>query len=379
MNGNPLRIVHCFRSPIGGVFRHVRDLATHQAAAGHSVGIICDSSTGAAHEDRLFEEIKPALALGLKRVPMVRAISPYDLIALMRCAREIRRMAPDILHLHSAKGGTYGRMAAYITRSASGKRPVTLYCPHGGAMHYDKGSLKGKLYFTVERQLERATDSLIFVSEYEKKAYYEKVGPPRCDDILVYNGLSTEEFEPVLPAKDACHFLYIGMMRDLKGPDLFLKAFALARQNSDRNLTTGFIGDGPDKDKYIRLIAELGLEDCVFVEDAMPARQAFTKGKVVVVPSRAESMPYLVLETIAASKPIVSTNVGGLPEIFNDRPELMVDPDNVEALSRKMLEILALHEKDGASMPPSPGFRKRFSLDTMANAIEQTYRRFHTS
>ncbi|MGH6805931.1 MAG: glycosyltransferase family 1 protein, partial [Ensifer adhaerens] len=49
----PLRIIHCFRSPIGGIFRHVRDLVEAHAAAGHHVGILCDSTTGGFYEDSL--------------------------------------------------------------------------------------------------------------------------------------------------------------------------------------------------------------------------------------------------------------------------------------------------------------------------------------
>ena len=64
----PLRIVHLFRSPVGGIFRHVRDLVEAQHAAGHLVGIVCDSSTGGEYEDRLFDTIRPKLALGLQRL-----------------------------------------------------------------------------------------------------------------------------------------------------------------------------------------------------------------------------------------------------------------------------------------------------------------------
>ena len=56
-----LRIVHCFRSPVGGIFRHVRDLVEEQAGEGHAVGIVCDSSTGSEFEDRLFDELGPLL------------------------------------------------------------------------------------------------------------------------------------------------------------------------------------------------------------------------------------------------------------------------------------------------------------------------------
>ena len=58
-NGPPLRIIHCFRSPIGGIFRHVRDLAEFHARQGHDVGVLCDSTTGGSFEDALFDEIRP--------------------------------------------------------------------------------------------------------------------------------------------------------------------------------------------------------------------------------------------------------------------------------------------------------------------------------
>ena len=79
--GRSLRIVHCFRSPVGGIFRHVRDLAHAQAAAGHLVGIVCDSSTGGDYEDRLFDQISGTLALGIHRTPMQRHVGPGDIAA----------------------------------------------------------------------------------------------------------------------------------------------------------------------------------------------------------------------------------------------------------------------------------------------------------
>ena len=81
-DGPPLRIVHCFRSPVGGIFRHVRDLAEQHSRAGHQVGILCDSTTGSEHEDRLFEQIMPYLALGLRRMPIARSVGVGDISAL---------------------------------------------------------------------------------------------------------------------------------------------------------------------------------------------------------------------------------------------------------------------------------------------------------
>ena len=191
-----LRIVHCFRSPIGGIFRHVRDLTEAQVAAGHSVGIVCDSTTGGEHEERLFEAIKPMLALGVHRTPMQRHVGPGDAVAAWRSYKIVKELQPDVLHGHGAKGGVYARAFGSLLR-VSRSRVARLYSPHGGSLHYDEKSAKGKLLFGLERLMERFTDQLLFVSDYERRTYIRKVGKPRAPNSLVYNGLRANEFEPV--------------------------------------------------------------------------------------------------------------------------------------------------------------------------------------
>ena len=83
----------------------------------------------------------------------------------------------------------------------------------------------------------RFTDYLLFVSDYERRTYRSKVGEPPIPNSLVYNGLRAAEFEPVLAESDAADLLYIGMMRDLKGPDIFIDALAL-RRNAARPLAS---------------------------------------------------------------------------------------------------------------------------------------------
>lgn len=364
-----LKIIHCFRSPVGGIFRHVRDLVSKQAEAGHQVGIICDSTTGGAYEDKLFEEIRPLLALGLNRIPMARSIAPKDLTALLTTRKLIKALSPDVVHSHSAKGGVYGRMGAWL----ADKNIKTFYCPHGGAMHYDAASLKGKVFFAAERFLERMTTSLIFVSDYERGAYHEKVGMPQCPEAIVYNGISPQEFIPVPLKNDATDFLYIGMKRDLKGPDIFLDALKIARNKSGQDLTAWFVGDGPDEAKYDAQIKRLNLETCVHVSNAMPAREAFALGDIVVVPSRAESLPYLVLEALAAQKPMIAVEVGGIPEIFGNEKHRLVPTEDPQAMAQAMLELHANTKRHVQAARMADALQKNFSLDAMSESVEKLY------
>ncbi len=367
-----LRIVHCFRSPIGGIFRHVRDLVEIQNSQNMDIGILCDSSTGGEHEEKLFEEIRPSLKLGLHKIPMRRAITPGDLVTLYKAYKKLKNLNPDILHSHGSKGGAYARLIGSLLQM-SGDKTARIYCPHGGSIHYDASSMKGKLFFFLERSLEMMTDRLVFVSRYEQESYREKVGIPRCQTSLVYNGLRESEFDAVSADEKAADFLYIGMMRDLKGPDLFLDAFASLNAKSGNKLNAHMVGDGPDKEKYVQQACRLNIADRVSFHDAMPARKAFRLARTIVVPSRAESMPYIVLEAVAAQLPIIAARVGGIPEIFSDEPDVMFEPDNMNALENAMAKNLGNPNLIGLAKNRSAVLKQRFSVDVMAKSIEAAY------
>ena len=372
MENGKLRIVHCFRSPVGGIFRHVRDLIEAHSSDCHELGIVCDSSTGGAYEERLFDEIRPQLALGLIRFPMRRAIAPSDLSAIWRTYGALKELKPDIIHAHGAKGGAYARIIGSLLR-VSGTRVARLYCPHGGSVHYDGSALSGRLYFGLERALERMTDRLIFVSRYEMDGYSEKVGIPRCPVTQVYNGLRPGEFEPVSPAPDAADFLYIGMMRDLKGTDLFIEALAILASEGIQ-VSAHLVGDGPDKPRYAAMIDELNLTSQVTIHDAMPARKAFALARIVVVPSRAESMPYIVLEAIAANRPVICTRVGGIPEIFAGEAEALVEPGSASSLAEAMKSALRDADLEQTATRRREMVQNRFSVERMADDIMEAYR-----
>ena len=98
-SGAPLKILHVFRAPLGGLFRHVLDIARGQAERGHQVGIFCDATTGGTRADAVFRELSQTLALGITRVPMSRYPSLTDFRAQMAQIALRRRLAPDVVHV----------------------------------------------------------------------------------------------------------------------------------------------------------------------------------------------------------------------------------------------------------------------------------------
>ena len=163
-----MKIVHVLRTPVGGLFRHVCDLAGAQAARGHEVGVIFDSSTADALTSVGLQSLSRTCSLGMHGLPMHRSVSPRDVTSLMAARRIVRTLEAEVVHGHGAKGGALARLAVAgiggIRHAAGGRasRPGVFYTPHGGSLHFDPGSAAGLIFLGLERLLDRWTDGLIF-------------------------------------------------------------------------------------------------------------------------------------------------------------------------------------------------------------------------
>lgn len=368
----PLRILHCFRSPVGGIFRHVRDLVEEHSKAGHEIGILCDSSTGGEYEDSLFDDIRPYLSLGLTRVPIRRSISPSDIATMWDTYKKIKSLRPDVLHGHGAKGGVLARLAGSALR-VNRYRVARLYTAHGGSLHYSRSSLGGQFVLKMERLQEYFTDALVFICEYERDTYARKVGRPRTKTRLIYNGIGERDFESIPTRSDAVHFIYVGMLRDLKGPDLFVDAFAKTERLLGRPLSALMIGDGPDRDRYREMMVERGLGKRIGMLPAMRVHEAFSMAQNLVVPSRAEAMPYIVLEGLGAGKTIIASRVGGIPEVLGADSAALVEPGNSDDLARVMAETLSTPDWHARTMPKPEAVKAVFSSAVMARDVLKLY------
>lgn len=332
-----MRILHCLRAPVGGLFRHVLDLAGEQAARGHEVGILADSNAENALTAKYFAAIAPAMALGITRLPMSRQPGLGDLSAARAVTTHARALGLHVLHGHGAKGGAYARLARRALRR-EGQAVKAFYTPHGGSLNYAPGSLQSKVFLGLERLLERMTDGLIFESAYAARVYRDRVGAGPAPERIIPNGLQPADFfEPVLRA-GASDVLFIGELRAIKGVNYLLEA--LARLNREQRITATLVGAGPDRAALEAESARLGLGGTVTFTGALPAREAFTHGRIMVVPSLAESFPYVVLEAAAAGLPLVSTSVGGIPEIVAGTDTPLIPAANAEALATAIADAI---------------------------------------
>ena len=226
------------RAPVGGLFRHVVDLARGQIARGHRVGLVADASTGGAQAEATLAELAPALALGLSRVAMSRQLGLRDVTACAHVARALPKPPP------TSSTATAPRAAPM--RGLLRQRAIRVYTPHGGSLHYDWSSPAGFVYLASERLLMRRTDLFLFESAYGRDVFSAKIGEPGARARVAHNGVTAAEFGPLAADPQATDLVFVGELRVLKGVDVLIEALAMLARDG-RRITATIVGDGPDR------------------------------------------------------------------------------------------------------------------------------------
>lgn len=371
-----LRILHVLRAPVGGLFRHVVDLAYEQVARGHAVGLVVDSLTGGARGDAALAALEPVLALGLVRLPMRRPPHISDLSHTLAVALRGRKLKVDVLHAHGSKGGVYARAPGFIPGFQG---PVRAYTPHGGSFNYPAPPYVRAMYMAVERLLVLTTDLFLLESHFIGRRMREELAEPHRLTRYVVNGLKPAEFVPVTPAPDAADFVYVGELRDAKGVDTLIDAFAILvnrhKARGDRLPRIVLVGSGMDHEKLMQQAADHGLQDLVAFAGVMPARDGFRLGRILVVPSRADSLPYVVIEGAGARIPIIATNVGGIGEIVAPFRDRLIPCDDADIMAATLDFALQrpYSELEAEATQLHTFVAARFTIDAMVDEVLAGY------
>jgi len=168
--------------------------------------------------------------------------------------------------------------------------------------------------------------------------------------------------------------MFIGEFRPVKGIDVLIDAIGQLRR-AGRAVTATLVGDGPERPGLMAQAERLGLSDAIRFMPAMPARKAQALGRLMVVPSRAESLPYVVLEAAASAKPLIATKVGGIPEIYGPLTNTLIPPEDAAALAAAIasgLDDPAAAAKTAQQI--SARVAASFSRDAMVDGVLAGYR-----
>ncbi len=374
-----MRVLHVMECTIGGTRRHITEVARGQNALGLDVHLAVSAERQPDFRDDL-----AALrdeGVGVLELPMVRPVRPFlDAAHGRALKRHLRDLRPDVVHAHSSKGGVLGRWASLST--GIGRR---VYSPHTFAFLHEAsfGPAKRFVFRGIERWLGRRTDRLIAVSSSEAETIRAArvVDPERIR--LVPNGIDPAAYEGVAPADraelrtpgDAPAAALIGLVYEAKGQDLALEAL---RRPGCEELHLWIAGEGSRRADFEALAGRLGVADRAhFLGWRKDVPALLAACDFLVLPSRWEGMPYVVMEAMASRRPVVAARVDGVRDLVRDGETGFSCPvGDAGALASACARAIALDRDERAAIGERGRalVAERFSVDAMVRGLVDVYR-----
>lgn len=360
----------------------------------HSVLATGYISNGEGEMDYLAKEtgVEPVRIASLGR-----ALHPVrDAVAFWHILWLILRLKPDIIHTHTAKAGALGRVAGIICRIA-GMNVKLVHTYHGHVFSGYFGPFKTRLYLWVERYLARKTDRIVTVSQsqYQEICQDYRIGKPEQFRVLPL-GLELAPFLEADGDGGAFRRQYgvepneplvgiIGRLTAIKNHRLFLE---MARRLVNRNnpqIRFLIVGDGELRSILEAEAKELGLNGRVIFTGWQKEMKRIYQGlDLVVLTSNNEGTPLSLIEALAAGRPVIATDVGGVGDLLGRpswEPEgfgvaergVLVQPQNAEGLAQGVEWLLKNPEQANRLVRRGRKFAQGFALDKLVTNTTKLY------
>lgn len=351
---------------VGGAERIVISLAKYINKEKYNPIVCCLN-----HKGKLAEELEK---IGIKVIALNKKPG-IDLSIIPKLIRVIKDNRIHIVHTHLWTADFWGRIAAKFSEV-----PVIISTAH------NVDCWKPKIFLFIDKLLTGFSDIIIAVSEEVKNFYLKTAKLPREKIITVFNGIELAKFDPSAANKidKTKEFNFspndkvigiIGRLVEQKGQVYFLEMMRILKQKYP-DIKGLVIGEGPLKEKLIHKAKELQLEKSVVftgLRKDIPDLLNFID--ILVSSSTYEGLPMILLEAMAAGKPIVATRVGGNPEIIDDgKTGFLVPAKDPQALVDRVASLLDDNEyskKIGDSAQEK--VKKLYSIEKMLQDTENIY------
>jgi glycosyltransferase involved in cell wall biosynthesis len=306
------------------------------------------AGTTAPHEGSMLDYARAHAVEPVLLPSLAREISPIDdLVALAQTIKLLRRLKPDVVHTHMAKAGTVGRVAARICGV-----PLIIHTYHGHVFHSYFSPAETRAILAIERALALATNRIIAIGDGQRDEIASFGVAPLTKLVTIRLGLDLGQFLDAERSRgqlrtelgldaDTPVVGIVARLVPIKAPEMFLRAAAqiLAAEPRTRFV---IVGDGERRQELEALSTDLGLKDTLrFLGWRRDMPRVYADLDVVALTSLNEGSPVVLIEALAAARPVVSTAVGGVPEVVVDGTTgLTVPVSDVSALAEAILSLL---------------------------------------
>jgi glycosyltransferase involved in cell wall biosynthesis len=184
----------------------------------------------------------------------------------------------------------------------------------------------------------------IFCASQALADVLQKTGINKHKLAVNYNGVNPEVFYPVDQKPHHQHFVFVGSLIETKGCNELLSAFIQVKHKHPE-IELDIIGEGPMKKILAEKISQSGFTDSIRLQGSVvlsKVAEFIRHANILVLPSYREGVPNVLLEAFASGTPVISTRVGGIPEVVNNEVGLIVDAKNELMLASAMEKSLTI-------------------------------------
>ncbi len=325
----PIKIVRIIaRLNVGGPARHVVWLTTAMRDGEYRTALLAGRVPEGEEDMSYFADAHDVTPVFIEE--MSRELSPKDVISLWKIFRQLQTEKPDIIHTHTAKAGTVGRIAGFLYRWLAWKNVKIVHTFHGHIFHSYYGNLKTNLFLIIEKTLAKlATDKIVVISRQQFAEIHEQFGVGKTDqfeiiplgiDLDSYAGWRTKRNllrEEVGAGENDILVGLVGRLTEVKNHSLFLEVIKLWRENySSPKLKFVIIGDGHLRETLEAEAENSGIrEDVIFLGNRNDADVFYAGLDIIALTSLNEGTPLSLIEAMANEKAVVSTAVGGVVDL----------------------------------------------------------------
>jgi len=298
-----------------------------------------------------------------------------DFRALIRLIKLINLERPDIVHTHTAKAGTLGRLAAKLTGV-----PIVIHTFHGHVFHSYFGFFRTKFFLWLERLLAKFTDVIITVSEQQRDEIikYKIAEPEKIVAIplgldlkpFIYSNSDPNELRKEFSVPEQTKLVgIVARLVPIKNHVCFMEAARLVLERKD-DVRFIIIGDGELRSTLEQKARNLGIEARVIFMGFQNNLQKIYAGlDIVALSSYNEGLPVALIEAMAAGKPVISSDVGGVVDLILDGDNGLLVPTN-DAKALAEATIYLLEHPDRRKMMGEAGRKKVYPFFDKKRLVE---------
>jgi hypothetical protein len=299
-----LKVVHIVEALAGGVNTYFTELSFFFGATEIKTDVDTTIIYSSKRPEVDSKKIKTDFSKGISLIElnMVREFSPFqDLKSLMQLLKELKRIQPDVIHLHSSKAGVLGRIACFLLF----KKTKLFYTPHGYSfLRTDTSSFNKKMYRLIEGSFQRIFGGATIACGDTEYQIAKSIG----ESHLVRNGIDIKEVQKycVKNDNDILTVGIVGRITSARNPALF-NEIALTYPG----INFVWIGDG----ELRHLLTAANIEITGWFLDRQDALITLNRIDIYIQTSLWEGLPIAVLEAMAMKKPVLATNIIGNKDV----------------------------------------------------------------